>query len=85
VVKHVGGVDPTIKPCIRAQLDHPSQQVVVPLEPVGKRPAIPGSEPLEQVDGFTRWVVHALAKAMWLALSLWLEPRELAILPQCRL
>ena len=70
---------------MHAQLDHPSRQVVVPLEQVGQGPAIPGSDPLEQVDGFTRWVVHALAKAMWLALRLWLEPRELAILPQCRL
>jgi len=53
-----------MKPCVHPQLDHPPQAVAVPLEEVGERAAIPGSEPLEQVDGFTRWVVHDLAHTL---------------------
>ena len=77
VLKHVRGVDPTIKPRVHAELDHPSQPVAVPLEQVGQRPAIPGSEPLEQVDGFTRWVVHDLAHTLWLARGRWFGTRKM--------
>jgi hypothetical protein len=64
VLKHVERIDPTIKPRIHAQLDHPPQAVAVPLEQVGQRPAIPGSKPLEQADGFARWVVRDLAHTL---------------------
>ncbi len=64
VPQRVGSINPTIKPCILAQPDHPPQAVAVPLEQVGKRPAIPGAKPLEQLDGITRWVVHDLAHTL---------------------
>ena len=49
VLQHVGSIDSTIRPCIRAKLDHRSQPVAVPLEQVGQHPPILGFEPPEQV------------------------------------
>ena len=65
VLKHVGGVDPTLKPRVHAQLDHPPQPVAVPLEQVGERPAIPGSEPLDQADGLARWIFYDVAHTLY--------------------
>ena len=65
VLKHVGGIDPTLQPRVHAELDHPPQAVAVLLEQLGQRTAIPSPEPLEQADGFTRWVVPGLAHTLY--------------------
>jgi len=84
-LKHAGGVDPAMKPRVHADLDHPFKAVAVPLEQVGQRPAIPGSEPLEQVDAFTGWVVHDLAHTyMTGARPLIRDKKNGEPLPQCR-
>jgi hypothetical protein len=57
-LKHVGGVDPTLEPRVHAELDHPAKTVAVALENRSASAAIPGLEPLEQVNGFTGWVAH---------------------------
>jgi hypothetical protein len=61
VLKDVGRINPAMQPGVHSELDHPPQAVAVLLEQLGQRAAIPGPEALEQLGGFTRWVVHVLA------------------------
>jgi hypothetical protein len=56
-----------MKACVQAQLDHPAQTDTVPLEQLGQRLAVAGSELLEQADRFTRRVVHDIAHTLLLA------------------
>ena len=37
ILKHVGGVDPTLEPHVHAELDHPAKAVAVALEQVSER------------------------------------------------
>ena len=64
VLKHIRCVHPPLEPSVHAQLNHPAQSIAMPLVQVGERVAVAGTEPLEQMHGLARWIVHELAHTL---------------------
>ncbi len=58
VLQDVGGVDPALKSCIHAQLDHSAQSISVALEQVRERLSVALAEPLLEMDGIARIIRH---------------------------